>query len=196
MNLTEDPLHGKKVRLRALKKTDLESLRTWRNRWDIRSETREFRLLTHDNQEAWWASLADDRTTLMFGIEAHEEGRALVGVCGLTYIDWRNGHTELSCYIGPTDERKKGYYSDALRVMMRYAFEELRLHMVYGEIFAWNEAVLEACAKLGFRQEGPLRDRVLRSGKWWGSYFVSMTEREWVKRYETPGGERFGEVAP
>ncbi len=172
-----DPLEGTKVRLRALGKEDLSMLSRWRNRWDIRSETREFRLLTMEHQEAWWASLRDDNRTLMFGIDTGE-GR-LVGVCGLTYIDWRNRHAELSYYIGPRQERRKGYGSDTLFTLTRYAFEELALHMVYGEIYAWNEASIRAFEKLGFRREGPIRDRVFRFGKWWDSYFLSKTEAEW-----------------
>ncbi len=184
--MEHDPLHGRKVRLRVLEEKDMETLRAWRNRWDIRSAMREFRLIGASHQAAWWDSLRGDDRTLMFGME--NEGGRLVGACGLTYIDWHNGHTELTVYVGPTKERRRGYYTDTLEILCRYAFEELRLHMVYGEIYAWNEAAIEACAKRGFRREGPLRDRVFRLGRWWDSYFISMTEVEWVKRHESPGG--------
>ena len=203
--MERDPLNGEKVQLRELESHDLYLLKIWRNRWDVRSETREYRLLTMRHQEAWFDGLRDDGNTLMFGImpiiasepetavppevergllytgdvRVGRRERYLVGVCGLTYIDWRNGHTEISCYIGEPENRRKGYYSDALEILTRYAFDELRLHMVWGEIYGWNEAAIEACAKLGFRREGPIRDRVFRFGKWWGSYFISKTESEW-----------------
>ncbi len=173
-----DPLHGDLVHLGPLEKADLKLLMKWRNRWDIRSETREFRLLTSEHQARWWEGLVQDPHTLMFSILVPSAPQ-LIGVCGLTYIDWKNSHAELSCYIGDEDQRRKGHYSDALKVLTRYAFQELGLHMVWGEIYAWNEGALKACSKLGFRQEGPIRDRVFRFGDWWGSYFISMTETEW-----------------
>ncbi len=173
-----DPLKGKIVTLKEIDFQDIELIRYWRNNWFIRSETREYRLITREKQESWWKSLQDDSNTLMFTIWADER---MIGVCGLTYIDWRNGHTELSCYIGHKKDRRKGYYSDSLKSLTRYAFEELHLHMVYGEIYAWNEGALKACKKLGFLIEGPLRDRIFRFGKWHGSYFISKTEKEWDK---------------
>ena len=58
--------------------------------------------------------------------------------------------------------------------MLRFAFDELRLHRVYAQCRTENHASRRIMAKLGMREEGVLRDNVLARGSWWSSIQCSI----------------------
>ncbi len=92
-------LEGKNIELRQIEESYLPELRDWRNSHYIRAYTREYRPLNILNQKKWFESLLTDRSNIMFAIEKKDD-EAVVGCCGLTYINWKEGHGEISIYIG------------------------------------------------------------------------------------------------
>lgn len=169
-------IQGTKIHLRPLERDDLRQLRDWRNHPEIRSRTREYRLLNLENQEDWFASLTHDRSTIMLGIELPLAG-TLIGVCGLTYIDWRDQRSEVSLYLAP-DQQGKGYGTDALQTLTGYAFTILNLHKLTAEIYSFNEASLNLFQKCGFTEEGRLRRHVYRLGQWCDSVMMARWRDE------------------
>jgi len=150
------------IRLRPLEREDLRQLRDWRNDPEIFSRVREYRYLNMENQEAWFDSLRDDRNTIMFGIEYYESPGnkvppKLIGVCGLTNIDWVARRAEISIYIGNKDYRGKGLGIEILNSLAKYAFGECNLNRLWAEIFAANIAGEKVFVKAGYKKEGTLR---------------------------------------
>lgn len=135
--------------LRPLDDRDLITLLRWRNDPQNRKFFREYRPLSLTQHTRWFERLQDDRNTQMFGIT---NGTTLVGVCGLTGIDWRNRSAEVSLYIG------QGYIDDvnapaALKQLEQYAHQALGLHRLEAEIWRFDihkKALLE---KAGFTRE-------------------------------------------
>ena len=169
-------IRGDKVTFRAIERDDLAQLRDWRNDPEIRTRTREFRLLSMENQERWYNGLHDDKNTIMFAVT--NEGNKLIGVVGLTYIDWKNRRAEVSIYIGERDAQGKGYGIDALRTLMKYGFQHVNLHKLYAEIFAFNEPSVKLFEKAGFTREGMKREDQFVDGKYWDTYVFSILEKE------------------
>jgi RimJ/RimL family protein N-acetyltransferase len=127
-------LEGKHVRLRQIEEVDLSKLRDWRNAPHIRAYTREYRPLNMLNQNGWLSSLL---TTL---------------------INWKEGHGEVSIYIGEEKWQEKGYATDALQILLKYCFCELRLHRIYAIIFEYNESSTKFFERNGFKFEGRHRE--------------------------------------
>jgi len=169
-------IRGKRVRFRAIEREDLPRLRDWRNQPEIRTRTREYRLLSMTNQETWFDRLHDDRSTVMFAVE-DEKGK-MIGVVGLTYIDWKNRRAEVSIYIGEGAAQGKGYGSDALRTIVRYGFHTVNLHKLYAEIFAFNEPSVKLFEKAGFKLDGTKREDQYVNGKYWDTHVYSILARE------------------
>lgn len=74
-----------------------------------------------------------------------------------------------SCHLGyrlDRDEVNKGFMSEALARVIRYAFEELRLHRIEANIMPRNAASLKVVRKLGFESEGLARKYLRINGKW------------------------------
>ena len=102
----------------------------------------------------------------------------MIGVCGLTYIDWKNRNGEISIYLNGSNWQSKKETKEAINVLMEYGFGELALHKVYAEIYSFVKETIMLYKSLGFYNDGILRDVVWRNGKWWSSVIYSKLDRE------------------
>ncbi|NCZ90549.1 MAG: N-acetyltransferase [Actinobacteria bacterium] len=81
-------------------------------------------------------------------------------------------------------ERQAGnaYMSEAVVVMAKFAFEELRLHRIEICIIPRNTNSLRVVEKIGLRNEG-LAERFLEiNGEWEDHYRFGLTTEEWSTR--------------
>lgn len=102
-------------------------------------------------------------TALRFAVR--EGGAALVGVVGLQQIDRERSRAELGYWIG-VPWWGRGYASEAAAATVRYGFDELGLHKIHAHYLVRNPASGKVLARIGMREEGLLRDEVLK----WGRY--------------------------
>jgi len=103
-----------------------------------------------------------DPGELRFVIEA-EDGSPIgdVGLLGIHPC----GRAELSIAIGEAGYRGRGYGRDAIRALLRFAFDELGLRRVTLIADADNARGIRCYARCGFRHEGVLRAHRLRYGQ-------------------------------
>ena len=172
-------LGGKSVRLRQIEESDLPKLCDWRNSPYIRAYTREYRPLNMLNQSRWISSLLTDQTNIMFIVERLESSE-IIGCCGLTNINWKEGHGEVSIYIGEEKWQKKGYASDTIQVLLKYGFGELRLHRIYAIIFEYNESSIRLFEKNGFKFEGKQRESRFWDSKFYDELIYGILDREFL----------------
>ena len=168
-------LQGKYVVLRQIEESDLPKFRDWRNSPSIRAYTRGFRPLNMLNQRRWLESVFADQNNIMFAIEV--EG--VIGCCGLTNINWKEGHGEVSIYIGKESCQKKGYATDTIQLLLDYGFKELRLHRIYGIIFEYNDASVKLFEKNGFTLEGRHREARFWDGKFHDEMVYGILDSEY-----------------
>jgi RimJ/RimL family protein N-acetyltransferase len=179
-------LEGEIVGLRAIEPDDLESLRGWRNRPELRRYFREHRELCHANQEAWYERVLADHRTFMFAIVDLRDGSPLVGAAGICYIDWLRRSGELSLYVGAggvyIDDRLA---PDALGVLLRYGFGELGLHRLWTEVYDFDESKARLYESVGFSLEGRHRDNHFADGRWHDSLFYGILAAEYASTNAT-----------
>ena len=87
-----------------------------------------------------------------------------------------------SCFLGyKTGEKytRQGYMTEALRVIVSYAFDELGLHRVEANIIPRNIASLELVRRLGFREEGLSRRYLKIAGTWEDHVHMTVLSDEW-----------------
>jgi len=175
-------IDGKYVKFRSLEIDDLPKLRDWRNLKTVRKATREYRLLNMISQKKWFEKIYNENppTSLMFGIINNK--RKLMGVCGLTYIDWKNKHAEVSCYLTLSNWQKTKEAKDTIQTLTKYAFEELNLHRLWVEVFTISKENITLIKKLNFVKEGELREKLWREGKWWNSEIYSLLLSDYKKK--------------
>ena len=164
---------GKNVNLRSLEIDDLGILKKWRNDKITRNHTREYRLLNMINQKHWFETIHKDNPPkfLMFGVT--DKRKKLVGVCGLTYIDWKNRHCEISTILYLKNWQKTKEAKETISLLINYGFGELNMRRLWVEIFDTIPENIKLFESLNFHREGILRDKLWRQKKWHNSYIYS-----------------------
>lgn len=177
-------LTGEKVYLSSVEMSSIEKLREWRNTPALRRYFRECREISKDMQEKWYLErVRGNSNQVDFEIHGKENG-LLVGHCGLYYINWMNRTAELTIYLGETSVRGLGYGKDALTLLMDYAFDTLNLNRVWCEVFDNNGAV-EVYRKIGFKDEGVLRQHHFDEGRYMDCYVLGLLAHEWRERRDS-----------
>jgi|NGEPerStandDraft_6_1074524.scaffolds.fasta_scaffold42847_3 RimJ/RimL family protein N-acetyltransferase len=79
--------------------------------------------------------MEEAKNLIHFTIRARVDNR-LVGLARIFWIDFHTGTGVLNLGIGDASDRRRGYGSDALNLLLRFAFDELNLH----RLSAWPSA--------------------------------------------------------
>ena len=110
----------------------------------------------------------------------HREGREEpIGVISLMNVSEANSSAELSVIVGEEEDREKGLGTEAIRVLLRYAFDELGLNRVGLSVFEFNGPAISAYEKLGFKEEGRLRGAIQRDDRFYDAILMSVMASEW-----------------
>ncbi|HSD83118.1 MAG TPA: GNAT family protein [Anaerolineae bacterium] len=116
---------------------------------------------------------------LGFAIRTLTDDR-LIGLIGLYVISWPHRDASLGIQIGERTDWGKGYGTDALRVLMRYAFDELNLYRISLSVLAINARAIRAYEKCGFRAEGRERRMYAYEGQRWDEVHMGLLREEWT----------------
>jgi len=170
---------GKKVKLRAIAEEDLDDLHRWANDPDIWYLLAGWHFPSSKTyMQKWFESLQTDTLNQRFAIETADSG--LIGTANLADIDWKNNHAFHGMMLGDKDLRGKGYGVDTIMTVMRYAFEELHLERLDGSMIEYNAVSLSIyCKKLGWKEEGRLRNWYFRKNRYWDKVMVGITRKDY-----------------
>lgn len=113
-----------------------------------------------------------------FCIRTLEDDR-LIGDVGIPAQHDGNGDTVVGIALGERDYWGKGYGTDAMRILLRYAFTELNLHRVSLDVFEYNPRAIRSYEKAGFRREGCERGFLNREGRRWDLIHMGILRSEW-----------------
>ena len=113
-----------------------------------------------------------------FAIHLRDEEEP-IGLISLMNISEANDSAELSVIVGHPEDRHHGYGAEAIDTILRYGFEELGLNRVGLSVFEFNEEAISTYEKVGFSEEGRLRQALKRDGIFHDAILMSMLEPEW-----------------
>lgn len=173
-------LRGEKVYLRELRDDDLPQLIKW---WNDPQAAALQAVVVQPQPEAtivekyrgWGAN--KDFTGAGFSIVAHEDD-SLVGHVTLSGARVPTRAATLAISIGP-EHWSRGLGTDALRVMVRYGFEELGLNRIGLGVWAYNDRAIAAYRKVGFVEEGRRRQMTFHAGQFHDEVLMGILHSEW-----------------
>ncbi|MGD8794936.1 MAG: GNAT family protein [Anaerolineae bacterium] len=181
MNL--ELLRGTKVRLTAISKDDAAAIAGWSG--DVGFlRLQDSNMALPQNQAQMVANLEEmekSSTDVGFAIRTVADG-ALIGTIGFYEIEWANQAAWLGMGIGPREAWGQGYGTEALRLALQYAFDELNLHRITLTVLAYNERAIALYERAGFQREGVFREFGRRDGKRYDMYLYGLLRPEWQSR--------------
>lgn len=112
------------------------------------------------------------------------EDNKLIGAIGLNLNPiFEKG--EFGFWIG-VDYWNNGYASEALSEIIRFGFEELRLNKIYAHHFANNPSSGKVMIKNGMKQEGYLREDIIKDYKYIDVVLYSILRNEYLEMKNIP----------
>ena len=121
---------------------------------------------------------------IMFAIHTLDSDK-LIGEVGFEDADLPPGDAYVSIGLGERENWGKGFGTDVLSSVLRYAFTELNMHRVSAIISEYNPRSIQTFINLGFVVEGRLRAAEHRAGHRQDLVFLGILREEWERKQST-----------
>lgn len=109
----------------------------------------------------------------------HLETGEVIGLVGFHSIRASHRTGDLHIAIADGGQRGRGLGQEALTLALDYVFLELDWHRVGLNVYAHNDRAVRLYHRMGFRDEGVIRDVLIRDGKWHDMLFMGLLRHEW-----------------
>lgn len=159
--------------LRPLVEGDLEMVLAWRNRLEVRSVMLTQHEIGLDEHRRWFAKAAADPTRCLLLVEVAGQPLGYVhfsSVASGSIADW-------GFYAAAGAPLGAGSHFG--RAALNHAFSVLGVHKVCGQVLASNTASLRLHRKLGFSEEGVLREQQRLGDNYYDLICFGLLRREW-----------------
>ncbi|GAB6189108.1 GNAT family protein [Marinitoga arctica] len=171
---------GKKVRLRAYKKEDLDKVVEYINDIEVRRGLTPGIMFPfrYEDEEKWYESINPlGNGEYNFAIELKKTGE-YIGGCGIPNVDWKNSVVTVGIFIGKPF-LNNGYGTEAMKLLVNFVFNEMNINKVKLHVFSFNKRAIRSYEKVGFKIEGVLREQIFREGKYHDEIIMGILKREW-----------------
>ena len=122
-----------------------------------------------DNAHYWFVKLSEEDK--------------IIGTFGVHDIDWRKKIGEVSYGISP-DYSQRGFFSEALKTVLEFCFNELEFHRVCATTRFDNIGSVKGLKKLGFIEEGTLRDFYLSfDGRRYDALILAILRKNFLEQF-------------
>jgi len=174
-------LHGKRVHLRALEEGDVDAIFTLfsdpeaMRYWSFPAYTERAQAVEHLQRHT---ARIEDGSVVAWGIARNTE---VIGTIALHKLDFEQGRCELGYMLG-RPYWGQGYASEAIPLAIDHAFNTIDLRRLEADIDPRNTASQKLLERLGFQQEGYLRERWVVEGEISDSALFGLLRWEWEAR--------------
>ncbi len=171
-------MNSKLVYLRALEPNDIELLYKWENDpevWDVSNNLAPFS--KHTLMEYINSAHLDIYTVKQLRlIIVNSETNVSIGAIDFFDFDPQHQRAGIGVLIDK-DFRRNGFAFEALKIMIKYAFQNLKLHQLYCNISVNNESSLRLFKKAGFLICGTKKDWNNIKGKWEDEHLLQLINK-------------------
>jgi RimJ/RimL family protein N-acetyltransferase len=177
-------LTGKRIVLRALEREDLKLVHKWQNDEEVmrlaRSQPDHVISMEALSAELDKQIKNEDPTTRRYGIEEKSNGE-LIGWCSISYNSWARRYTsaDIGLAIGEKDRWQKGYGTEVTSLLLKECFEQLSLHRTGWWTYAENKGSIALAKKMGFKEEGRLRQNVFFDNMFHDTIVLGLLKSEY-----------------
>ena len=155
-------LESERILLKPVEYDDLEYL--LQLRWD--KEITNFLIhepLSLKNQQDWFDNIKRNDMPLSI-FEKKNDGLNIIGTIGLYNINARHQRAVWRIRIDGSSQGK-GYAKEAIQMLLDYGFNTLNLNKITSESMESNVAILKLTKKMGFKEEGVMKDHFFHQGE-------------------------------
>lgn len=167
-----------RVYLRAFELEDYKTTVIWHRDdeiWNMSGSTKY--IVSSEYEKKWVYDAIWDKDKIIFGI-CLKDSNELIGFVGITDLDWVNRSAYCIETIGAKEHWRKGLATEALLLLLNFAFRERGFNRIWGRVSETNVAARRNLEKCGFKNEGVLRSVYFRDGKYHDFVLISILNNE------------------
>lgn len=135
------------------------------------------RLVSVESERAWLQSSRENNHDFSIILQDTNE---LIGNCSLQSISQINQCAEIGIFIGDEENRNRGLGTEALRLILDYAFNTLNLHNIELGVFSFNSRAIRCYEKIGFKKVGVRRECYYLNGKFHDRITMDILKSEFI----------------
>jgi RimJ/RimL family protein N-acetyltransferase len=177
-------LQGKNILLRALEREDLKQLHKWQNDGDIMRLARSYpdNMVSMEALENEYEKTikGEDHEKQVFIIQARSGGKA-IGWASIRHWGKKALGADIGLAIGEKKHWRKGYGTEVTKLLQHEVFEQLGLHRAEWWTNSDNKGSLALAKKLGFKEEGRLRDAVFYDNRFHDLIVLGLLREEYER---------------
>jgi RimJ/RimL family protein N-acetyltransferase len=182
---------GKLVRLRAVEPSDWENHAQWDRDTEMSRHLYEIPFPQSTTSTKQWAERESQRKetpsdNYHFQIETLDGVQ--VGSIASHDCDLRNGTFSYGLATIAQYQRK-GYASEATRLLLHYFFQERRYQKCNASVYSFNEPSQKLHESLGFTLEGRIRRMIYTNGDFHDELIYGITKEEFEEKYRVLSAE-------
>jgi RimJ/RimL family protein N-acetyltransferase len=128
-----------------------------------------------------WEKDVEKHNAFHFAVRLKEDNR-LIGAVRLFRVEWTHATASVQIGIGDRNDRGRGYGTEALRMLLRYAFDELNLYRLSASTVEYNTGAVRFFERAGFVVEVRRRQAIQRDGRRWDLLMLGLLRDEWQQK--------------
>lgn len=185
-------IQGQGIYLRPITVEDTDLIVLWRNKDYVRHNFIYQAPFTKEGHLNWLKTRVETGQVIQFMI-CEEDTDKPVGSVYLRDVDMIHRKAEYGIFIGEEGATGKGYGTQAAKLIVDYAFQEVKLHKVMLRVLAENGSARRSYEKAGFVQEAYLKEEVFLENQYKDVVLMArLNERELQKqRFVIIGANEF-----
>jgi RimJ/RimL family protein N-acetyltransferase len=168
---------GEHVILRAFEREDAQRCYRWMNDPNIVRTLKSRYPIAFQNEIEWLEGAMHASAASVgerhFAIERKDD-RAHIGNASIHDIDWVSRTASFGLFIGEPSAWNRGFGSDAIGTLVRFAFDEMNLRKLRIDVFDYNDRAKHVLETHGFVVEGRLRREFYREGTYHDLVILSV----------------------
>jgi UDP-4-amino-4,6-dideoxy-N-acetyl-beta-L-altrosamine N-acetyltransferase len=170
-------LASERIYLRPMEENDADDIVRWRNAEYIIKMMFSDDRITKEGHIEWFRNIdRKKRLDYMICIKADDKS---IGSINLSDIDLKNQKAELGIYIGEQEYQGQGFASEAMKLLLDHAFNKISIRRIYLKVLSFNQPAINLYKKIGFKEEGVLRQDIYKSGAFQDVIIMGILKDEW-----------------
>jgi RimJ/RimL family protein N-acetyltransferase len=169
---------GERIYLSPINTEDCETYTKWLNDIEICENLGNYaQLLTIGEEKKWLEEFSSKNHN--YAIVLHN-GDIMIGNIGFIDIDNISRTGTVGLFIGDKEYHNKGYGTEALKLILNYAFKTLNLNNAMLCVHSNNERGIACYKKVGFKEIGRRREAKYIDGKYVDIVYMDIIAREYL----------------
>lgn len=171
-------LKGERIYLRPIMESDAPILLKSTKEEEIRYMTGTKSTFSLEQIKSYINKISNDPSRNDFAICLKETDQ-MIGELSITDIEEDAKKAGLRISMNSIELTGKGYGTEAIKLVLKFVFEDLKLNRLQLEVFSHNLRGIRTYEKVGFIKEGTLREALNYNGKYSDEIIMSILKKDY-----------------